>query len=213
MRRLLVVDLRGNIQDHVAELMRYRKALPLTPVLPVHDNDGCRAPVFTADPGRQAVDTREVRRDDLDAALLRQVDQIRDRIETQPPVSAKPLRGVFGLGRVAQHRPRGLSWPVPGDARQIEKLLDREIPFQQVQHPGLDPGFLTSARELLLAELDSLQNHVPVADQIVHGHAERVGERDEDAGARHRLVAFVFADRLRGHAVADFGLQIPQRQT
>ena len=70
-------------------------------------------------------------------------------------MDTEPSRGVSGLGRIAQHLPRGLSRPVPDD-RQAGKLLDREIPFQQVRHLGIDPGFLPPAREFLLGEVDLL---------------------------------------------------------
>ena len=116
-------------------------------------------------------------------------------------------RSPLGLGQIVHDGPGGLSRLVPSDAWEIEKLLNREIALKQVQHLGFDSRLLTSAGKPFLPELNGLQNHVPISDEVVLGHVECIGERDEDTRTRHRLVAFVLADRLGRHAVVNFDLQ------
>ena len=121
-------------------------------------------------------------------------------------------RSLLRRGGVVQHGPWGLPRHVPGHGGQSQYLLDREISLQQVQDPGLDLRFLLAAREPLLPELDGFETNVAVAGQVVNRHIEGVSQYDEHAGARHGLIAFVLADRLRRHAVVDSGFKITERQ-
>ena len=117
-------------------------------------------------------------------------------------------RSPLGLRQIVHDGPWRLPRLVPGDAWETEQLLHREIAFEQVQHLGFDACLLPPAGQPLLPELDGLQHQVPVTGQVVDGHVERIGERNEDTRARHRLVAFVLADRLGRHAVVNLGLQV-----
>ena len=77
----------------------------------------------------------------------------------------------------------------------------------------LNLGLLLLARDLLLAELDALQNHLLVADQVVDGHAESVAQGDQHAGTGYILVPFVFADLLGRNPVANSVCEVPQGKT
>ena len=112
----------------------------------------------------------------------------RRRRAIAPPRSAGLARGVFGLGGGARNR--------PSHARQAEGILDGEGSLHQAQHAGLDPGLLALAREPPFAEVDRFQNRAGAAGRVVHGRAERVGQRDRDGGSRCRFVLMALADGL-----------------
>jgi len=60
----------------------------------------------------------------------------------------------------------------------------------------LNLGLLLFARDLLLAELDALQNHLLIANQVVEGYAEGVAHGNQHGGTGYILVPFIFADLL-----------------
>ena len=107
--------------------------------------------------------------------------------------------------------PRGIAGHIPGDGGETEKFLHREISLQQIEHLGFDLGFFPSVRQPLFPEVDGFQDDFAVTGQMIDGNAENVREHDENAGARHRLVALVFADRLRRDTVVNFGFKIAKR--
>ena len=116
------------------------------------------------------------------------------------------------FGEVVHHGPRSFSRHVPRNGGQAENLLDREVAFEQMKHSRFDLRFLAFAGQALSAKVDDLETDVAVAGQIVHGDAKGIGERDEDAGTWHGLVAFVLADRLGGDAVANSCFQTAERK-
>ena len=91
-------------------------------------------------------------------------------------------------------------------------ILNGKGPLHQAQHAGVDPGFLTLAREPLLAGLDRFQNRAGTAGQIVHERAKRIGLRGRDGGSRCRFVPLGFADGLGGDSGTDSRLHITERQ-
>ena len=129
---LLFVNLRCRVEDHVAEFVRKRETLPLAPILAVHDDYRRNSPVFTAHPRREPVDIGETHPEDLDPALLQEIDKVRYRIEAETPVGTHAERGLFRFGRVPQHRPRSLTRHVPSDGGKTKDLLYCEIPLQHV---------------------------------------------------------------------------------
>ena len=57
---LFIVNLRCDVQDHVAELMRDGEALALAPISPIDDDDGCHTSVFAAHACGKPVNVREI---------------------------------------------------------------------------------------------------------------------------------------------------------
>ena len=209
---LLVIELLCNIQDHVAEFVCDGEALALSPVLSIDDDDRRDASVLTTNPGRKAVNVGKRHGKDLDATVLQKLNEIQDWVESQSPVDAETERRLFRLRQVVKYGPGGVARHVPDDGRQAENFLHRKIALQQIEHPGLDLSLFPPARQPLPSEVDGFQGDVAVAGQIVDGYAESVCECNENARTRHRLVALVFADRLRRDAVVDSGFQIAKRQ-
>ena len=210
---LLVIDFRCNIQNHVSEFVGDRESPALSPVPSIDDDHRRDAPVFAAHAGRETIDVGKRHGKDLDAAFFQELNKIWDRIESETPVAAEAERRLFRLRHIVENGPGGVARDVPGDGRQAENFLHREIALQQIEYPGLDLGFFAFARQSLSSEVDGFQGDVAVAGQIVDGYAESVRERNEDAGARHRLIALVLADRLRRDAVVNSGFKITKRQT
>ena len=136
MRGLLVVNIRSHVKNHMAQLVRHRKALPFAPIPSIDNDHGCDASAFAMYSCGEAIDVPEGHGENLDATLLQDLDQVRDRIQAQLPVGAKSACPVLRFGGIGQHGPRSLPGLIPSHARQAEKLLDRKIPFQIYEAVG-----------------------------------------------------------------------------
>ena len=136
----------------MAELVRNGEALAFAPISPIDDDDGCHASVFAAHACGKPVNVREIHGEDLDAPFLHELDEIRDRIESEPPVGTEPQRRVLCFGEVVQHGPRGFSRHVPRNGGQAEDLLDREVAFEQMKHSRFDLRFLAFAGQALSSD-------------------------------------------------------------
>ena len=208
---LLLIDLVRDVEHHVAEFVGKREALALAPGRPVDHNNGHRHPVEAPDRGRQPVDVREFDGEHLDPAFFEQLHQIWDRVRAKRPVVADAARRALRVGDVADDRIGRPVRPVPVRG-QVQQLFDQEVALQKVQRLCLELRLLFPARDGRLAELHTVERHLLLAKEVVLRHVERIGERDEHAGARHGFVALVFSDGLGRHPVSDLRLQIPERQ-
>ena len=142
--------------------------------------------------------------------FLQQFDKVRDRLEAKPPVAAEEERRLFRFRHVFENGPRHVVGLVPGDRGQSQNFLDREVTLKQVDHPGLDLGLIPSARQPFSPELDGFKGNLASAGQVADGYSEGVRQCNENAGTGKRLVAFIFADRLRRNPVANLCLQFPK---
>ena len=211
-RGLLVINFRCDLKGHMPELVGNREPLALTPIPSIDDNRRHHALVLTTHPSRKSVNARKGHRKDLDAVFLQELDEVRDRLEAKPPVAAEEERRLFRFHHVFENGPRRVLGSVPSDSGQAHKFLDREIALKQVDHPGLDLGFLPSARQPFSPEFDGLKDNLASAEQVADGHSEGGRECDENAGAGKRLVALILADRLRRNPVVNLRFQFPKRQ-
>ena len=94
---------------------------------------------------------------------------------------------------------------------RADKILDRQIALDGVEHRGFDGRLLLAVRDPVLSELDRFQAQIALIDEVVLGHIKRIGQGDQDRRARHGLVPLVAADHLGRHQVSDLLLQLPQR--
>ena len=148
----------------------------------------------------------------LIAPFFEQLHQVGHGLVAQPPVAAKGVGRAIRLDGIVPHGIGRVPRLVPPGAGQAEDVLDGEIAFEVGEHRGLDPRLGALARERVLAELEIVEHEVGVAEQVVHGAVQAVGEGDEHAAARHGLVALVLADGLRRDAVADRPGEAAQRE-
>ena len=95
--------------------------------------------------------------------------------------------------------------PTPRSAVQVIPPQQDNVPTSP--GPRLHAAFLPFPRDRLPSELHRLKHEVLIADQVLDGDAQGLRQCNEHTGARHRLVAFVLADRLSRHAAADPSLQ------
>ena len=196
------------------QLVRQGEALPLPPVPGVHDDHRHIVSRCLAHPSHQAVDgLGEPDGQHLHPPPFQEFHQVGDRLGPQAPVVPEGIGPALRFHQAASHRPGSAGRLVPLGARQTEQLLDHEVALQQVQHAGLDLGFLPPARDRLLPEVHRLHRQLLITGEVVHRDVEGVGQREQHPGAGHRLPPLVLSDGLRRDPVVDRRLQPSERQS
>ena len=82
----------------------------------------------------------------LDASVLKDLNQIRDRRCSEPPVGAEVSRGMFHARKTVVRWKGGRTRPVPAHVRYTEGVFHREIAFKPVEYSGLNSGLLASTK-------------------------------------------------------------------
>ena len=206
------VQTAGDVEHDVADFVRDGKPLTLAPVVDIDDDEGnCRMPDSTCSRG-ETTDAAERESEHLDAAFLEKLYQVGNGLVAQAPVPSERVCGAVGLDRIAQYGIGRVARLVPLGAGQLQDILDGEIPFEVREDRGLDLGFAALRRECVLPELQVFEDQVGVPEQVVDRRVQGVGERDEDAAARHGFVALILADGLRRNQMVDGSREVSQRE-
>ena len=166
-----VIDFRRDIQNHVTEFVSGRESLALSPVFLIDDDHRRDALVLPAHTGCETVNVVKMHRKNLDAAFLKQFDEIWDRVDTKSPMTADAVCRLFRLRHVMEHRPRGIARQISRDSGQTENFLHCEIALQQIEHLGLDLRLFALASQPLSPVVDGFKRDFAVAGQISGGNA------------------------------------------
>ena len=203
----------GDGEHDVAQFVGDGESLALAPVLGVHDDERDGLESGPTRSRGETADAAEREGEYLDASFFQKLDQVRNGLVAKAPVVAERVGVAVRFDGIAQYGIGRVPRLVPLGAGKSQDLLNGEIAFEMREHRGFDLGFATLRREGVFPEFEILKDQIGVAEQIVDGRIQDVGERNQDAAARHRLVAFVFADGLSSNAVADRRRQAAERKS
>ena len=140
----------------MAELVGDGESLALGAGAAVDNHHRNRAALGLSNVGDQAVDAAKRRRQDLDAPILKHLNQAGHGFDAEPPVGAKGACATVRLNHAHLHGEGRFARLVSLHARQSKQIFHREIALQQPEDLGFHGGFLALAADGLPPELDAL---------------------------------------------------------